>query len=54
MTGSPPTFRPFLLQLVEWTGAVIMARIICGSVVRHFQLTRAVGTVFLDVALQLK
>ncbi|CAL8466790.1 g6326 [Coccomyxa elongata] len=31
--GNPPTFRPFLLQLVEWTGAVIMARIICGSVV---------------------
>lgn len=31
--GNPPTFRRFLLQLVEWTGAVIMARIICGSVV---------------------
>lgn len=31
--GTPPSWKPFLLQLAEWTGAVILARIICGSVV---------------------
>ncbi|KAK9916448.1 hypothetical protein WJX75_002720 [Coccomyxa subellipsoidea] len=31
--GTPPSWKPFLLQMAEWTGAVILARIICGSVV---------------------
>ena len=32
-SGSPPHLQPFLLQLAEWTGAVILSRIVCGSVV---------------------
>ena len=31
--GTPPRWKPFLLQLVEWTLAVILSRFICGSVV---------------------
>lgn len=32
--GTPPRWKPFLLQLAEWTLAVILSRFTCGSVVR--------------------
>ena len=31
--GVPPRWSRFVLQMVEWTAAVILARIVCGSVV---------------------
>ena len=31
--GTPPQWRRFGLQLAEWTSCVILARLVCGSVV---------------------
>ena len=31
--GVPPRWQRFALQLLEWTCAVLLARVICGSVV---------------------
>ena len=33
LTGTPPHWKPFALQLAEWTVAVVLSRVICGLVV---------------------
>ena len=39
--GMPPRWKTFALQLVEWTGAVVLARILCGCVVSAWSQTVA-------------
>ena len=34
-TGTPPHWKPFVLQLAEWTFAVVLSRVLCGLVVSH-------------------
>lgn len=42
-TGTPPHWKPFLLQLAEWTFAVVLSRVLCGLVVSYMASQSARG-----------